>query len=127
MPDSLWPSLVDDVEGRFRGAAEAIESGRGHNVPNTRLTGLRAQTQSDFLRPRAGRAQQRGKRVVDPANGIQIVLQLIIGKRLDDHPRAILGQRLPDVSSGSNWIAHVMQAVEDGNEIVISAGKFFCF
>ncbi len=31
------------------------------------------------------------------------------------------------MSSGTNGIAHVMQAVEDGYQIVISAGKFFCF
>src|SRR5208283_1284068 len=45
----LRASLVNDVEGRFRGSPEAVESGRGYNLPNARLAGLRTQAQSNFL------------------------------------------------------------------------------
>ena len=59
-------------------------------------------------------------RIIDAAHGIQIVLQLVIGKGLNDHPCAILGQRLPDVRSRPDGVAHVMQAIEDGDEVVVS-------
>ena len=70
--------------------------------------------------------KQRRERVVDPAHGIQIVLQLVIGKGLDDHPRPVLGQRLADVRRRSDRVAHVMQAIEDRDEIVVLARKLLC-
>ena len=66
------------------------------------------------------------KRIVDSPYRIQIVLQLVVGKGLDDHPRAVLGQRLPDVRSRPDRVAHVVQAIEDGDEVVVFAGKILC-
>src|ERR1700744_763326 len=40
---SLWPSLVNDIEGRFRCAAETGESRFRYNLANTRLASLRTQ------------------------------------------------------------------------------------
>jgi hypothetical protein len=37
-----WPGFVDYVERCFRRSAEAIEPGRGHNLPNACFTGLGA-------------------------------------------------------------------------------------
>ena len=50
---------------------------------------------------------------------------MVVGVRLDDHPRSILGQRLTDVHRSSNGIAHIMKAVENGYEIVVFSGEFF--
>ena len=46
---------------------------------------------------------------------------MVVGKRLDDHPRAVFRERLADVRGGADGIAHVMQAVEDGDQVVVSA------
>src|SRR6266852_3849176 len=46
---NLRPSFVHYVERRFRGPAETVEPGRGHNLPNPCLAGLGPQAQSDFL------------------------------------------------------------------------------
>ena len=37
-----WPSFEDDIEGRFRRTAKAIEASRGYNLPNARLASLSA-------------------------------------------------------------------------------------
>src|SRR5262245_59752420 len=44
-----WPSFKNEVEGRFRSPAEAVDSRRSHHVAYARLTSLRTQTESDFL------------------------------------------------------------------------------
>jgi hypothetical protein len=72
LPTELWSSFVNNVEGSFRGPAETIEPGLGHNLTNARLAGLRAQAQPNFLRPRAWRTQQRRKGVVHAAHEIAI-------------------------------------------------------
>jgi hypothetical protein len=43
---------------------------------------------------------------------------MIMGKRLDDHPRAVGLKRLMDVCGRSRGVAHVVQAVEEGHKIV---------
>src|SRR5258708_4063389 len=47
-------------------------------------------------------------------------------KGLNDHPHAIPGHGLPDVLSRADRVAHVMQTIEDGHEVVIFAWKVFC-
>ena len=69
----LGAGFVDDVEGGFGGAAEALEAGGGDDVANARFSCLRPKTEADFLRARAGRAQERGKGVVHAPDGIEIV------------------------------------------------------
>ena len=83
------------------------------------LARLRAEAQAHFLRAGTGRAQQRGEGVVDAADGIEIVLELIVGEGLDDHPGAVLGQRLADVRGCSDRVAHIVETIEYGDEIVV--------
>jgi len=40
---NLRPSFVDYVERGFRGPSEPLESGRGHDIPDSRLARLRTQ------------------------------------------------------------------------------------
>src|SRR5579884_3046145 len=47
---SLRSSFVNDVERSFCSATEPRESSFGYDFANARLSSLRAQTQSDFLR-----------------------------------------------------------------------------
>jgi hypothetical protein len=46
-----------------------------------------------------------------------------LAKGLNDHPCPILSQGLPDVCGCPDRVAHVMQAIEDGHEVVVCAGK----
>src|ERR1700722_7382604 len=120
----LWPRFVDDVEGRFGGTAEASEAGRGDDVSDARFAGLRAEAQSNFLRARRWRAKQSREAVINAADRIEIVLELVVGKGLDDHPGAVFGERLKNVLSRTDGIAHIVQAIEDRNEVVSFPGKF---
>src|SRR5581483_4167621 len=126
VPVYLRSRLVNDVERSFCCAAEAAEARFGNNFADARFSSLCAQTQPDFLRTRAGRAQQRGERVVHASDWIQIVLQIVFSIRLDDHPCAVFCQRLAHIRGRADRIAHVVQAVEESYEIVVLAWEFFC-
>ena len=123
--NSLRPGFVNNVEGSFGGSAEASEARRRNHFSNLRFACLRAQAQPNFLRPRTRRTQQSREGVVHSADWIQVVFQLVVGEGLHNHPRPVFRKRLPDVLRRPNRIAHVMQAIEHGNEIVILARKFF--
>ena len=51
-------------------------------------------------------------RVEDAPDRVEVVLDAVVGERLDDHPGAVVGERLADVRRGADGIAHVVQAVE---------------
>ena len=52
-----------------------------------------------------------------------IVLGRVVGKWLDDHPRAVVVQCLTNMSCGSDRIAHVVQTIEERHEVVSFAWK----
>ena len=89
-----------------------------HDVAQPRLAGLRAEREPDLLRQRGGRAEQRRGRVEDAADRVEVVLDAVAGERLDDHPRAVGGERLAHVPGRADRIAHVVQAVEGRDEVV---------
>ena len=46
-----------------------------------------------------------------------------MSKRLDDHPRPILGQRFLDMLACTHGVAHVMQAIEERHQIIVLRRK----
>lgn len=54
----LRTSFVDDVKRSLRSTTEPREARGGNHLPDALFARLRAEAQSDFLRTRAGRAQQ---------------------------------------------------------------------
>jgi hypothetical protein len=68
-------------------------------------------------------ANHGGGGVVHPAHRIEIVLQSIARRRLDDHPAAVGLQRLAHMARRADRIAHVMQAVEESHQIQVLAWK----
>ncbi len=104
-----------------------VNPAAGDYFADARLAGLRSQAQSHFLRSRAGRTQQRRQGVVDPSYRIQIVFQFIVGEGLNNHPGSIFAERLQNVVRGADRVAHVVQAVEDGDEIVVFAREILGF
>ena len=85
---------------------------RGDDVAQARLAGLGAERQPDLLGQRGGRAEQRRGRVVDAADRVEVVLDAVVGERLDDQPGAVVVERSEHVARGADRIAHVVQAVE---------------
>ena len=53
---------------------------------------------------------------------IQIIFAAVVGEWLHNHPRAMLRECLFDVFRSADRIAHVMQTIEVGNEVVLLAG-----
>src|SRR5262249_9943764 len=86
----LRPRFKDQIEGRLRCPAEACEPAAGDHFAQALLSRLRAKRQTYFLGQRGWRAQQRGGSVECASDGMQIVFELVAGKRLDDHPSAVL-------------------------------------
>ena len=114
----LRPRFENQVHRRVHRAAEALEARARHHRSQARLASLRTQTHAAFLRQRAGRAQQRGCRVVRAPDRIEILLDAIARVRLDDHPGAIGRQRLQHVTRSGNRVAHVVQRIEHRDELV---------
>ena len=118
-------SFVDDVERRLGGAAELAKAPAGDHLAQPRLAGLRPQREPDLLRLGGRGAEQRRGRVIDAPDRVQIIFDLVTGERLDDHPGAVGRERLADVRRRPARVAHIVQAVEEGHEVVAAAGIVF--
>ncbi len=81
----------------------------------------------NFLIAGRGGADHGGGAVEEAADGVQILLQFIASNGLDDHPGAIGREGAAHVASGAGGIAHVVQAIEEGDEIVVASGKLLRF
>src|SRR5580700_2244831 len=121
----LWPRLENQVEWCLCGAAESREAAARHNLAQALLSRLRPQSQSNFLRQRGRRAQKCGRAVKRAANGIEIVLEFVARERLYDHPRSVLLEPAVYVRGSPRGIAHIVQAIEEGHEVVVFAWKRF--
>src|SRR4051794_2979058 len=89
---SSRPGFQDEVEGCLGGAAEPREATLEDDFPESSLPGLRAKRQTDLLGQRGRGAQQCRRRVIDPADRVQVVLDAVVRERLDDEPRAVGGK-----------------------------------
>src|SRR5579884_2433496 len=118
---ALWPRFEDQVERRFGGAPETGKAAGGDYLPQALFAGLCAERRSNFLRKRGRRAEQRRGSVERASNRIEIVLEFVTRERLDDHPCAVLLQRAPYMRRGARGIPHVVQAIEERNEIIVLA------
>ena len=77
--------------------------------------------QADLLGERGGGAEERRGRVVDAADGGEVVLDAVAGERLHDQPGAVGVERCEDVPGRAHGVAHVVQAVEGRHEVVAGA------
>jgi len=116
---ALWSRFEHEIKRSLGGAPKTSESACCDDFPNPGFTGLRAQTKTNFLRERGGNTDHRRSRIVNAAHGIQVGFDVLVGKGLDDHPRAVSRQCLSYVARGSRRIAHVVQAVKESYEVVV--------
>src|SRR4051795_556981 len=114
----LGSRFEDEVHRRLAGDADAGEAGLREQVREDSWTGLR----SERLRPRLGqrgrRADQGRAAVEDSADGIEVLLQPVVGEWFDQQQGAVLVQRPPDRAGHRDGVAHVVQTVEHGDEVV---------
>ena len=88
------------------------------DLPDGGLTGLGAEAVAAGLGAGVGHAEERGEAVVGATDRIEVVRDGVAGPRLDHHPGAVGGQRGADVAGRAERVAHVVQAVEGGDEVV---------
>src|SRR5437667_5809858 len=123
---TLRPCFKHKIERRLAGAPESLEASTCNHVPNASLASLRAKTQPNLLREGCRRAEHGRRRIKDPAYQVQIVLDFIVGKRFDYHPRSITFQGAEYVSRGPDGISHVMQAIKKDHEIIVTPRVVLC-
>ena len=80
----------DEVEGSLRGLAKPTEAGSFEDVVELARAGLSAKDMRPVLGYRMRAAERSRRGVVEPSDGIDIVLYTIAGERLDQHNRAVL-------------------------------------
>ena len=118
-PRRLGPGFVDDIERRLGRPPKTRKACLGYDCCIHRLARLRPQTGPNLLGTRCRRADHRRCGKEHAAHGIEVLFQISTGKRLDDHPGAIRVEHLQDMCGGTHRITHVMQAIEQCNEIVL--------
>src|SRR4051812_950351 len=120
---ALRPDLVDQVERGLRRSPEAGEPGvRGH-LSDGGLARLRPERVPAGLGEPVRYGEERREAVVDPPDGVEVVLHPVARGRLDDHPGPVGGQRLADVAGRTERVAHVVQAVEGRHQVVAATGE----
>src|SRR3954466_13752492 len=82
------PGLDDEVRGGRDGDADVGEAGFGQQGDQPGRTGLRAERGGTPLPEGARRADQRRGAVEDAAEGVEVVLQPVAGRGLDEHEGA---------------------------------------
>src|SRR5690348_17450781 len=55
--------------------------------------------------------------VIHPAHRVVVVLRGVVGERLDQHATAIRLQRVPRVPGRADRVGHVVQAVEERDQV----------
>src|SRR5881227_1963058 len=75
---TLRPCFKHKIERRLAGAPESLEASTCNHVPKASLARLRAKTQPHLLRARCRSADQRRRRIKDPAYQVEIVLDVIV-------------------------------------------------
>ena len=55
--------------------------------------------------------------------GLRLSITGVAGVRLDDEPGSVGGERIPDMPSCPERVAHVVQAVERGHQVVTDPVK----
>ena len=101
---------------------EAFETGLFEHVLQPLLSCLGAQREPYFLRHGSRTADESREPVEDPADRIEIVGEIVMGEGLDQHEGAVGVERPADMGGGALGVAHVVQAVEAGDEVVVVAG-----
>src|SRR5690606_36722459 len=112
------PRFENEVERRLEGAAETGKACLVEDVPEAGLACLGTQHEATAIRNVMGTADRRGRRVVHPGHRRDIVVYAVVGEGLDQHHRAVRRERLRGMSRSGDRIAHVVQCVEEADEIV---------
>src|SRR5271157_3459588 len=102
-------------------ATEMRESAGLHHFPDLLLSSLCAQGHADLLRQRSRSADHGGRSIEDPPDGMQVALDIVFRARLDNHPRPARHQRTKDVFRRSHRIAHIVQTVEERDQVIVVA------
>ena len=87
------------------------------------LPRLGAERVAARLRHRVRQAEEGREVVVHAADRVLVAARVVLRERLDDHPGAVGGQRLPDVPGRGQRITHVVQAVERRHQVVVPAAE----
>src|SRR5258706_14858254 len=105
------------MEGILGGARKSAEAPAGHAyLAYATLARLCAKCWA-IARKRHRHADLRRRSVHHSTDRIQIVFNIVVRERLDDHHRPIVFQRASRMARHSNGISHVVKAIEECDEI----------
>src|SRR5207245_6225646 len=89
------------------------------------LARLCTQPLADLLVERCGHANHGRRVVVEAADGVHVLFDLVAGDRLNDHPCPIIHQDVAHVGCAAARVAHIVQTVEHRYEIEAALGDVF--
>ena len=112
------PAFENDVERGAGGLANPGEPGLGEDLTESGRSGLSPEGHASGLVQRRWCADHGGDRVIQPADRVEVVADLVASRRLEQHERAVRRQRLSHVARDRERVAHVVEGVEDGDDVV---------
>src|SRR5215475_3214954 len=79
----------DHVERRLCCPTKALEPRFSRNLAQSGFARLRTKAEGHFLRERRWCANERRSVIKDASDRVEVVFQMVMSKRLDDHPRPV--------------------------------------
>src|SRR5436190_8974230 len=110
----------DHVERGLGRAPEVRVAGLFEHLAESRLAGLRAEPELDVLRQRVGRAHHCRRGVEQPGERVlgDVCRTVVERERLDEQHRVSRLEVLARVPRDPDRVTHVVQAVEEADEVV---------
>src|SRR5262245_7525526 len=110
------------VERRLRRAPKSCKACLRKYVSEPHFAGLSSEPEAHVLRQGVRRADHRRRCVVQASNWRRILGESVAGEWLHQEHGAFILQRLSRVAGSSDGVAHVMQTVEEADQIKVPLG-----
>ena len=115
--------MQQDVQRRIDvHPADLGESGFGGHSAQRRLAGDGTEP-GTAVGEGVWRAHQRRRGVEEPSRRVQVLLGVLRSRVLDQQHAAAGSQRLPGAAQRANRVAQVVQAVDEGDQVIPLAGQ----
>src|SRR5262249_23086741 len=115
-------SFEDSIERRFRRAAELFEATGKHDVFKRVFSRYRAEAWT-IRRQRIRRATECRRARERAPDRIEVVLHVIPRHRFNDQSGTVILEHFRGPTARTNWIAHVVQTIEERNQIILLVGN----
>src|SRR5215831_6152431 len=111
-----------EVEGRLRRAPKPCKACLREYAREPHFAGLGSEPEAHLLRQGVRSADHRGRCIVQASNWCRILSKSVASEWFHQQHGAIILQRLLRVAGSPDGVAHVMQTIEEADQIEVPLG-----